>query len=88
MPLHAAPHPLLHQPLHQVRADNVLPEALLLQQLEVSQRRAGVRQVFQVRRPRPVLEVGEVGDERGLREELLRGQVVEVEGVGEGLDKL
>ncbi len=88
MPLHRAPHALLHQPLHQVRAHDVLPEALLLQQLEVAQRRPRIRQVLQVRRAAPVLQVGEVGDERGLRQELLRGEMIEVKRVRERLDKL
>lgn len=52
------------------------------------QRRPGIREVLDVRRPRPVLEVGEVGDKGGLREEFLGREVVEVEGVGEGLDEL
>lgn len=54
----------------------------------MAQGRARVRQVLEVRRPGPVPQVGEVGDEGGLREELLRREVVEVEGVGERLDEL
>lgn len=88
MPLHRRLHLLLHQPLHQVRAHNVLPEPLALQQLQVPQRRPRVRQVLEVRRLGPVLQVVEVGDKGGLGEELLGGEVVEVVRVGERLDKL
>ena len=88
MPVHGGLHLLLDQSLHQVRADNVLPEPLLLQQLEVPQRRAREGQVFKVRRTRPVLEIVQVGDKGGLAEELLRSEVVEVEGVRERLNKL
>jgi hypothetical protein len=34
------------------------------------------------------LQVGEVGDEGGLTEDLLRGEMVEIVRVREGLDKL
>lgn len=54
----------------------------------MAQRRPGIRQVLEVRRPAPVLEVGEVGDEGGLAEQLLRGEVVQVVRVREGLDEL
>jgi hypothetical protein len=60
----------------------------VLQQLEVLERRARVRQVLYVGRPRPVEEVGQVGDEGGLVDDLLRGEVVQVARVGEGLDEL
>lgn len=88
MPVNSGLHLVLDQLLHQVRTDDVLAEALLLEQFEMSQRRAGIRQVLEVRRPRPVLQVGEVGDKGGLREELLGGEVVEIERVREGLDEL
>lgn len=88
VPLHRGLHALLHQPLHHIWAHDLLAKHLLLQQLEVAQRRARVRQVLEVRRLVPVLEVGEVGDKRGLAEELLGGEVVEVVRVGEGLDEL
>lgn len=78
----------LYQPLHQIGAQDVLPEALLLQQLEVAQRRPRVREVLYVRRPAPVPEVGEVGDEGRLDEELLGREVVEVQRVRERLDEL
>ncbi len=54
----------------------------------MSQRRARVRQVLEVRRSAPVLQVGEVGDKGGLGQEFLRREVVEVEWVRERLDKL
>lgn len=88
VPLHRAAHALLDQPRHQIWAHDVLPEALLLQQLEVAQRRARVCQVLEVRRAAPVPQVGEVGDKRRLGQELLRREVVEVERVRERLDKL
>jgi hypothetical protein len=88
MPIDGGLHLLLDQPLHQVRAHNVLAEALLLQQLEVAQGRARVRQVFEVGRAAPVAQVGEVGDKGGLGEDLLRREVVEIVWVGEGLDEL
>lgn len=52
------------------------------------QRGSRVREVLDVGRPGPVLEVVEVGDELGAREIFLGGEVVEVEGVREALDKL
>lgn len=83
MPLDSSPHPLLHQRVHQVRADDVLPEPLRLQQLQALQRRARVGQVFKVRRPAPVLQVVEVGDELRVGEQLTRGEVVEIVRVSE-----
>ncbi len=88
MPLNSSPHPFLHHHIHQIRTDDVLAEPLRLQQLQVLQRRAGVGQVFEVRRPAPVLQVVEVGDEARIGEQLARGQVVEVVWVSEGLDEL
>lgn len=88
MPLHRRFHLVLDQPLDQIRAHDVLSESLLLQKLEMAQRRSGISQVFEVRRLGPVLQVGKVGDEGGLGEELLRCEVVQVVGVGERLDKL
>jgi hypothetical protein len=74
--------------LNQLGADDILPEFLLLKQLEVLEGRAGVGQVLEVRRLAPVLQVLEVLDESGIREQLLRCQVVEIERVGERLNKL
>ena len=88
MPLHSRLHAILNQPLDKIRAHDVLAESLLLKQLQVTQRRARISQVFEIRRPAPVLQVGEVGDKRGLGEEFLRREVVEVEWVCEGLNKL
>lgn len=88
MPLHSRLHAVLNQPLHQVGADNFLPEPLLLEQLKMPQCRSRICQVLQIRRPAPVLQVREVGDKRGLGEEFLRREVVEVERVRERLDKL
>lgn len=52
------------------------------------QRGSRVREVLDVGRAGPVLEVVEVCDELGSREVLLGGEVVEVEGVREALDEL
>jgi hypothetical protein len=54
----------------------------------VLQRRARVDQVFQIRRLAPISEVCQVRDKGGIREELLRCEVVQVERVGEGLYEL
>lgn len=88
VPLDRRPRLLLNQPLHQVRAHDVVPEPLLLQELEVPQRRPRVDEVLEIRRLGPVLQVSQVGDEGGLREQLLRREVVEVVGVRERLDEL
>lgn len=88
MPLHRRLHLVLDESLDQIRAHNVLPEPLLLQQLEVSQRRARIGKIFEVRRLGPVLEIGKVGDKGGLGEELLRCEMVQVVGIGERLNKL
>lgn len=88
MPFHRGPHILLHQPPHQIRTHDILPKPLLLQQLQVPERRARIRQVLEVGRPSPVLQVVEVSHEGGLGEELLGGNMVEVVGVREGLDEL
>lgn len=47
-----------------------------------------IRQVLEVRRSAPVLQIREVGDKRGLAKELLGREVGEVLGVGEGLNEL
>lgn len=78
VPLHGRSHAIINQPLNQVRADDVLPELRLLQKLKMFQRRSRVHEVLQVWRLGPILEVGEVGDEFGLAEELLSGKVVQV----------
>lgn len=65
-----------------------MSELLLLQQLKVLERRAGVHDVLEVRRTGPVLQVGEVRDEFGAGKQLLGGEVVEVVRVREGLDEL
>lgn len=88
MPLDSSPHALVNQRIHQVRANDVLPEPLRLQQLQVLECRAGVGQVLHIGRPAPVLQVVEVGDELRVGEQLARGEVVEVVWVAEGLDEL
>lgn len=55
MPLHSCLHLPIHQLLHRMRADDMLSKLGLLQKLQISQCRARVRQVFQVRRLAPVL---------------------------------
>lgn len=52
------------------------------------ERRARIRQVLEVGRPGPVLQVVEVSHEGGLGKEFLGSNMVEVVGVCEGLDKL
>lgn len=88
MPIHSGLHPTIRQHLCRMRADDVFPESRLLQQLEMPQRRARVRQVFEVGRSRPVLQIGQVCDEGRLGQVLLRGEVVEVGRVGERLHEL
>lgn len=88
MPFHCGLHPLRCDGLRKVRADNVLAELLLLQKLEHLERRGGVCQVPEVGRARPVLQVVEVGDEGRVRQELARGEVVEILRVGQRLDEL
>ena len=88
VPFHRRLHTLRHQHLHQIGTDDLLAEALFLQQLEVLQRRAGIRQVFEIWRSAPVLEVVEVCDKGWVCQELSGGEMVEVLWVGQGLDEL
>lgn len=88
MVLDAGAHSLLDEAVDEFRVDDVLAEPLLLEKLQVPDGGARVRQVLQVGRASPVLEVGQVVDKGRLREELARGKVVEVLWVGESLDKL
>lgn len=88
MPHNRSLHPLLHKPLHQIRAQYVPPKSLLLQQLEMLQRRTGIRKILDIGRSRPVLQVIEVRDELGFGKVFLRGEVVEVVRVRETLDEL
>lgn len=48
MPLHRRLHLILDESLDQIRAHDILSEPLLLQQLEVSQRRPGIGKIFEV----------------------------------------
>lgn len=79
---------LLDQCGDEVRTNDVAPEPLLLQQLEVLERWARIGEIFEVRRLAPVLQVLEVLDKGGLLEELLGGEVIQIVWVGERLDKL
>jgi hypothetical protein len=88
MPLYRRLHLLLDQPLDQVRAHNILSEPLLLQKFEVAQCRPRIGQILEVRRFGPVLQIGKVGDEGGLGEELLRRKMVQVVRIGERLYEL
>lgn len=88
MVLDASAHSLLHEAVHKLRTDDLLAELLLLEKLQVLDGGTWVRQVLQVGRAGPVLEVGQVVDKSWLREKLARGKVVEVLWVGERLDKL
>jgi len=87
VPLDGSSHSLHRERLGKVGADDVLPELLLLQQLEVLQG-GRVRDVLEVRRSGPVLEVVEVGDKGRVGEQLARGEMVEVLRVPQGLDEL
>lgn len=88
MPVDRGLHTALYQPVDDVRAHDLLAKCFVLEKLEVAQCRTGVGQVFEIGRTVPVLKVGEVGDKARLAEEFLGGEVVEVEGVCEGLDEL
>lgn len=88
MPLHGGLHALGDHGVDELGRDDVLAEGLLLQQLEVAQCRARISQVLDVRGPAPVLQIPEVLDKGGLLEELLRGEVVQVERVGQRLHEL
>jgi hypothetical protein len=54
----------------------------------MSQCRARIGKVFEIRRLAPILEIGEICDKGGLVEELLGCKVVEVGWVCKGLYKL
>jgi hypothetical protein len=88
VPLHRRLHLVLDESLDQIRAHDILSKPLLLQQLEMSQRWPGIGKILEVRRFGPVLQIGKVGDEGGLREELLRREMVQVVGIGERLNEL
>lgn len=88
MPLHGRFHIPVNQLLHNMGTHDLFPEPRLLQQFEVSQRRARIYQVLEIWRLGPVSQVREVRDEGGLIEEFLRGEVVEIVWVSEGLDEL
>jgi len=77
----------MHQAARNLGTQNLRPEPLLLQQLQRSQRRSRVGQIPDILGSRPVAQVGEVGDKGGGLEELLGGEVVEVEGGGEHGDE-
>jgi hypothetical protein len=79
-PLPSLLHQPLRQPSHNLGPQNLPPKPLLLQQLQIPQRRPRIRQVFQVRRVGEILQVLEIGDEGGVLEIFLRGEVLEVEG--------
>ena len=74
--------------MREIRADDILPELLLLQELEHLEGRGRKREVLQVRRACPVLQIVEVRDEGGVRQELAGCEVVEILRVRQGLDKL
>ena len=88
VPVDARLLPLDSERLHQLRADDILPEFLLLEQLEVLEGRAGVVQVRDIGGSGPILQVGEVRDKGGIVEEFLGCEMIQVEGVCEGLDEL
>jgi len=71
-----------------IGTDDVLSKPLLLQQLEVLERGAWICQVLEVGRARPVLQVVKIGNEGRVREQLARGEVVQILRVCKRLDKL
>ena len=84
---HTVPHPPLRQPAHHLGAEHLSPKPFLLQQLQHLQRRSRIRQELGILWPREVEQIVEVGDEGRLLEEMDRGEMVEVERIGEGLDE-
>lgn len=88
MPIHGCFRSLGSQRLDELRTDNILSEALLLQKLEMLEGRAGVVQVLEIGRSGPVSQVGKVCDEGRFAKEFLGCEVIQVEGVRERLDKL
>lgn len=76
MPVHGRFSSLGSQRIHQLGADDILSEALFLEQLEVLQGRARIYEVLDVGRAGPVSEVAEVCDEGWFVQELLGCEVV------------
>lgn len=88
MPFHRRLHPFHDHGVRKIRADDILPKLLLLQELEHFEGRSRKREVLQVRRARPVLQIIEVRDEGRIRQKLAGCEVVEILWVRQGLDKL
>jgi hypothetical protein len=82
------PYPFFDHLHHNHRAHNLFAERLLAQQLERAQGGPRVGQELGVLRAAPVLQVVEVGDELGLVEDVVAGEVVEIPRVAEQLDDL
>lgn len=78
---------LLHQHPHHLRAQNLGAKPLFLQQLQRPNRRPRVAQILDVFRPRPVLQIFQVGDEIWSLKQFERGEVVEVERGGKHGDE-
>lgn len=74
--------------LYQLGTDDLLAESLLLKELKVLQCRTRPCEISQIRRAAPVLQVFEILDECGVGQELLRCEVIQVEGIRERLDEL
>lgn len=68
MPVDPGLHALYPETLDQVWADDVLPELLLLQQLQVLEGRPRVGDILEVRWAAPVLEIVEIGDKGRIAE--------------------
>lgn len=88
MPLDRRARPFCGKCLHQIGFDDIPAEGLLLEKLQSLHGRARVGEILEVRWPRPVLEVLEVGDERWIREVLLRSEVVKIMRVSKRLNEL
>lgn len=88
MPVDRGLHALIHECHHHIRANDLLSECFLLEELQMSQCRAGIGKVFEIRRLAPVLEICKICNKGGLAEELLGCKMVEVGWVCKGLNEL
>lgn len=87
MKLQTSLNTLLHQHPHHLRAQNLRAKPLLLQQLQRPNRRPRVAQILDVFRPRPVLQIFQVGNKLWSLKQFERGEVVEVERGGQHGDE-
>jgi len=88
MPYDCSLHALEFQLPRHIWNKDFLTEPFALQKLQHPKRRRGIRQVFEIRRSRPVLQIVKVGNEGGIRQVFARCQPVYILRIGKGLDKL